>query len=128
MVRLRHPRSPAATVGSEAIAGVEGGAKLEARTPLNRDFTRIVRRQTELLSEAVADADATSGSGNQPKSKDSKGLNTTPVVWICVILVAIVLLIIFYVLGHRRQDKRDELAGVRRRDEERKIPQIGIVS
>jgi hypothetical protein len=113
--------------GRDSAADVADGARRKKIAPLNRALTRIVKRQTDLLSEAVAEADAISGSGNEPKHKDSKGLNMTPIVWICVILVAIFALALFCIFGHRRQNKRDELAGMMRNDEERRPPQVGIV-
>jgi heme/copper-type cytochrome/quinol oxidase subunit 2 len=76
----------------------------------------------------MADADAISGSTNEPSPKNSKGLNTTPIVWICVILVAVLLLVIFCVVGHRRQGKREALVGPARKGEERRLPQAGIVA
>lgn len=126
MANAMHTSLPA-TFRNEAITGVKGGARVKDTLALNQNFTRIVKRQMDLLSESVADADEISGSGQEPDPKNSKGLNTTPIVWMCVILVAIVLLIIFCVLGHRRQNKRDQLAGDARIEKERRLPQVGIV-
>lgn len=89
-------------------------------------FTRLVRRQ--LLDGAIADADKISDSfGSEPIHMGAKGLNPTPIVWICLIFVAVILLVVFCVLAHRRQNKRDEREGGTRNDEERRLPQLGIV-
>jgi hypothetical protein len=122
-----HINPLAAIFGRDSTADVADGVRRENIVPANRDFTRIVNRQSDLLSGAVAEAEAISGSGNEPNPKDSKGLETTPIVWIGVILVAILALALFCIFGHRRQNKRDELAGVTRNDEERGLPQVGIV-
>jgi hypothetical protein len=126
LVRSMRINPLAAIFGRDSAADVADGVRRGKIAPVNRDFTRMVNRQTDLLSGAVAEAEAISGSGNEPHPKDSKGLNVTPVVWICVILVAILALALFCTFGHRRQNKRDELAGMTRNDEERGLPQVGI--
>jgi hypothetical protein len=107
--------------GCGTAALVIGGVRRKPVQSHNQDFMKTVKRQTGILSEVVAE------SGKEPGPITSKGLNTTPIVWICVILVAVILLVTFCILGHRRQNKRDERAGIVRNDEERRLPQVGIV-
>lgn len=91
-------------------------------------FTDIVRRQTDLRSGAVAETDAITSAGSEPDPKGSKErLNTTPIVCICVIFIAVLAFIIFSVLGDRRQNKGNELAVLARNGEERRLPCVGIV-
>jgi hypothetical protein len=112
------------TTGSDAIAGVEGCPRAEAVMPQNQDSTRVARRQTGPASGPEGDVDATGGTGIESNLKDSKSLNTTPIVWMCIVIIAVVILIIVCVLGNRRQNKRDELAGRTKNDEERRLSRV----
>lgn len=126
MAGARHNfRRPAEA--SQTLAAFEAASQSKYSSPPHRDFTRIANRQTDLLSEAIADPDATSESGQWLDPRDSQGLNKTPIVWMCIIVLAVILLVIFCYLGHKRQNRRDELAGAPRNDEERRRPQVGVV-
>lgn len=109
-------------MGSQSVAGNWASSHLEVSGPQNTGFATAARRQTELLAGAVADADTISGVGKERVSEDSKGLNTAPIVWICVVLLAVLILIMFCILGQRRQNRRDELAGVVRAGKEQSLP------
>lgn len=122
---MHNSRRPAEA--SQTLAAFEADSQSKYSSPPHRHFTRIANRQTDLLSEAIANPDAISGSGQAPDLRDSKGLNKTPIVWMCIIVLAVILLVIFCYLGHKRQNRRDELAGAPRNDEEQGRPQVGIV-
>ncbi|ERF74142.1 hypothetical protein EPUS_08881 [Endocarpon pusillum Z07020] len=122
---MANSRQPAEA--SQTLAPFEAASQSKYSSPPHRDSTRIANRQTDLLSKAIADPDAINGSGQAPDLRDSKGLNTTPIVWMCIIVLAVILLVIFCYLGYKRQNRRDELAGAPRNDEEQRLPQVGIV-
>ena len=126
MARAMHTSSRPAEA-SQTLAASEAPSQSKYSSLPYRDLKRIAKRQTDLLSEAIADADAISGSGQAHDLRDPKGLNTTPIVWMCIIVFAVMLLVIFCYLGYRRQNRRDELAGAPRNDEERRRPQVGAV-
>jgi heme/copper-type cytochrome/quinol oxidase subunit 2 len=92
-------------------------------TPINADW----------LTSALGDADAITGTSDEPTTSGSQkgGLNVKAIASMCVILVAIVVLFVLCVLGHRRQNRRDREAGIARGDarveRERRLPQVGIV-
>ena len=114
-------------IGTKATVGNKPDARMEDTLQQNHDLTTIVKRQTSLLSEALAEADEISGSGNEPDLRGSEGLNTTPIVWMCVMLVAVLLLIILCIVGYRRQNQRVAPAGIARNIEESRLPQVGIM-
>jgi hypothetical protein len=94
-----------------------------------QDSAKIVTRQADVLSGAGPEAEVISGIGTESSPKGSKGVNTKPIVGLCAVVVAVILLITFCVLGHRQQSKRDKVAGRTKKenDEERRIPPVGIV-
>ncbi|KAF7507480.1 hypothetical protein GJ744_010411 [Endocarpon pusillum] len=126
MARAMHNSRPPAEA-SQTLAAFEAASQSKYSSLPHRDFTGIANRQTDLLPEAIADPDAISGSGQAPHLRDPKGLNRAPIVWMCIIVLAVILLVIFCYLGHKRQNRRDGIAGAPRNDEERRRPQVGIV-
>jgi type VI protein secretion system component VasF len=127
MANAMHGNRPGRT-NDEPINILRGRSRDKNTSPLNQAFARTIKRRRDLISEAVADADAIVGSSHEPSPpKNSKGLNTTPIVWMCIIIVAVILLVVFCVFGHRRQKQRDGLAEVAGSEERQKLPQVGIV-
>jgi hypothetical protein len=122
-----HASYPSAIVNGDALESFEHDSRLQTSSWPNQDFTSIVERQDGLLPGAVADAGIITNSENNIRPKNPTDLNVTPIVWICVIGVAIVLLITFTIWGHRRQNKRDEIEGMIRNDEEQRMPEMVMV-
>lgn len=90
--------------------------------PQGQDSTGMVERETDPVVAARTEVDAISSIGTESGPANSKDLNTTPIVWMCIVIFAVIILIIACVSGNRRQNKRDQLAGMTKNDEERKFP------
>jgi len=127
MANAMHRNQPA-KIKNKPINIIQGRTRVKNPSPLNQAFTGAMKQRRDLISGAVADADAIVGPGHESSPpKNSKGLNATPIVWMCIILVAVILLVVFCIFGHRRQNRRDGLARVARGEERQKLPQVGIV-
>ena len=91
-------------ISNGATANLRGRPRSETIAPQDQDSTRTLKRETDPVTAAEADVDAISNIGTKLNLENSKGLSTTPMMWMCIVIIAVIILIIACVLGHRRQN------------------------